>query len=89
MAPLPLLVAAAVLATFGWGWFSDWFKPKPKPVLDKGRMERELKKTGAMKADGTVSVDKEFDAELNSVIREMDAIEKEGSAEFNEIEKLP
>ncbi len=83
-----MLVAAAVLATFGWGWFSKWFKPKPQP-LDKGRMEQELKRSGVMKEDGTVSVDKEFDAELNSIIREMDSIEKDGGAELNEIEKLP
>lgn len=88
MAPLPLLAAVAVMAIFGWGFLGKWFKPKPQP-LDKGRMEQELKRSGVMKENGTVSVDREFDAELNSIIREMDAIEKDGGAELNEIEKLP
>ncbi len=88
MVPLPLLATLAIVATFAWGWFNNWLTPKSQP-MDKARMEQELKKTGAMDDNGTVSVDKEFDTELNAIIREINSIESDDGAELDEIEKLP
>ena len=88
MVPLPLLAAAVVMAIFGMGVMGNWFNTKPQ-LLDRARMEQELKKTGAMKTDGTILVDKDFDGELNAIIREMNAIEKDAGAELEAIAKLP
>jgi hypothetical protein len=55
--------------------------------MDESRLQQELNAEGALKADGTVSVDKEFDTELNALIRDMNSAEKDGGAELDTIEK--
>lgn len=80
MGQLTLLVASAVIAFVGWGWVKERFVPKP---LDQARMEERMKKEGTLKADGTIAVDREFDAELNALARELKAIDADVSAELD------
>ncbi len=62
------------------GWVKERFVPKP---LDEARMEERMKKEGTLKADGTIAVDREFDAELNALARELKAIDADVSAELD------
>lgn len=64
---------------FGWGWFGKWFRNEPR-AMDREHMEERMKKEGMMKADGTISVDRDFDPELNAMMRDMNADDADADA---------
>jgi len=88
MGQLSLLASVAVLAFFSFGFLKNighWFKKAPE-LPDRARMEQQLKKEGLMKADGKVSVDADFDAELNAEIKEMNSIDADTEKDLQALE---
>ena len=99
MGSLSLLAASVVVALLGFGWinaikegvfdFFSFLRPDPveEVIEDKGDVldgkENEAAPGGD---DEPISVDPEFDEELNQLDDELDALLKEADAEFESLE---
>lgn len=52
---------------------------------DRAAREQQLKDEGVMQSDGTINADAEFDAELNALQKELNAVESEGGSALDSI----
>jgi hypothetical protein len=77
----------AVLAFFSWGFIKDTTTNirsyiQNKPRMDRAAVEKQMKKDGTMKADGTISVDKDFDTEFNAILKELNSLDAEADVQL-------
>ena len=90
MGQLSLVASIVVLAFFSAVFLHDvtgWFRHQPKSASDRADIEQQLKREGLMKADGTISVDKDFDAELNAELKEMNTVDGDTEKELHTLEQ--
>ncbi len=86
---LPLIATIAAVAFLGIGSIKNMLPGKSRAPLDAAGFERQLKKDGAAQANGTIKVDAQFDVELNAMLKELTAIERESDAELKAIDTTP
>jgi hypothetical protein len=74
---LKLVITISVIAIAAVGvWQKDAIKERWETWQEE-REEAELQEEGVLKADGTVEVDAEFDAELNAMLKELNTAEND------------